>query len=295
LTALASSSTDPAVNLALEESLLEGSRPEAGALLLYVDRPCVVIGRNQNPWIEVSASAGLPVFRRASGGGAVYHDEGNLNWSLTVPREAHDRLAELGLVVAALADLGIEAAADERGAIRIAGRGPLSGSKVSGSARRILRDRVLHHGTLLVDAKLAALSGCLGGIDAESSAAPASAPSRVANLAQAAPGLSVEDAAAALARAFAGGSAAPAERYRDAESCARAEARLGSWGWTFGATPRFSIAIGGAGGASSLEVRGGIVASATGPAARELDRLVGLRFDYTVPALAQDLATRCAK
>lgn len=294
MTALSSPSTDPYANLALEEGFLEGGGPAGGLLLLYVNGPCAVIGRNQNPWIEVRADAGLPVLRRASGGGAVYHDRGNLNWSLVVAREAHDRLAELGLVVAALSALGVEAEADCRGALRIAGKGPRSGDKVSGSARRMLRDRVLHHGTLLVESDLGRMESCLGGIGAASSAAPGSAPSRVANLSSLVPGLRVSDAMAALARAFSGRAAESAEgRGYEAESL-RAEARLRSWEWTYGATPPFSVAVGEGVTAASLEARGGIVASVSGPGAPALGSLVGTRFGYSLPARAEELLARFA-
>jgi len=286
LIALASGCLDPFANLALEESLLEGSRLPRRAIFLYVDGPCVVVGRNQNPWIEASPSACVPVLRRISGGGAVYHDEGNLNWSLIVPRDEHDREAELAFVASALASLGLRVEADERGALRFAGQGPFSGAKVSGTARRILRDRVLHHGTLLVAADLERMSACLGGATVARSAAPSSVPSRVANLAQAAPGLRVDDVASALARAASGREAESAWGLADGLALERAERRLRSWEWTWGATPPFSIEVG---GRASIEVRGGIVTSASGPGADALAGLVGSRFDYGLPAVAEAL------
>jgi lipoate---protein ligase len=294
LIALSSSSSDPYANLALEEALLGGELPAGGILLLYVDGPCAVIGRNQNPWVEVGPGAGLPVLRRISGGGTVYHDEGNLNWSIIAPREYHDRCAELALVVSALAGLGVEAAADERGAIRIAGAGPGAGGKVSGSARRLLRDRVLHHGTLLVDADLGRMASCLGGISAESAASPASVPSRVVDLAAIDPGIRVEDAASALASAFAGRPAEPAEPRADLEAVRRAEARLRSWDWTFGATPSFSIAVGKGLSSALLEARGGVLSAIAGPGAGALGALLGLRFDYSTPRLAEELLAHSA-
>jgi lipoate---protein ligase len=294
LIALASSSTDPYSNLALEEALLEGRLSSEGMLFLYADGPCAVIGRNQNPWVEVRAGADLPVLRRVSGGGTVYHDEGNLNWSVIAPREAHDRCAELSLVVAALARLGVEAAADDRGAIRIAGGGPRAGDKVSGSARRLLRDRVLHHGTLLVSADLGRMASCLGGIAAEASASPASVPARVANLSSIAVGLRVADAASALALAFAGRPAESAEPRADPKAARRAESRLRSWDWTYGATPSFSVAVGTGGGSALLEARGGIVAGVSGPGAIALGGLVGRRFDYSIPEAAEELLSLAA-
>jgi lipoate---protein ligase len=294
LIALSSPSTDPYANLALEEAFLAGPLPAEGLLLLYVDGPCAVLGRNQNPWIEVRAGAGLPVIRRVSGGGTVYHDEGNLNWSIVAPREAHDRCAELALLVSALAELGVEAAADERGAIRIAGTGARAGDKVSGSARRLLRDRVLHHGTLLVAADLERMASSLGGIEAEASASPASVPSRVVNLSSIVDGLRVGDAASALAWAFAGRPAEPAAPSADAEEVARAQERLRSWEWTYGATPPFSIKVGRGQRSACLEVRGGIVTAAAGQGASALGPLLGRRFDRAIPAAAEELLARSA-
>jgi lipoate---protein ligase len=209
-----------------------------------------------------------------------------------VAREEHDRRAELGRVVAALSSLGVEAEADDRGAVRVAGRWPRSGDKLSGSARRMLRDRVLHHGTLLVDSDLDRMESCLGGIEAALSAAPPSVRSRVVNLSTIIPGLGMGDAMDALARAFSGRAAESAEGRGRAEASHRAEARLRSWEWTYGATPPFSVDVGKGGTAASLEARRGIVRSVSGPGAPALGSLVGTRFGYSLPALAEELLAR---
>ena len=74
----------PLEHLAFEELLLRN--PGGRFLLLfYVNAPSVIIGRNQNPWREVSEDSCLPLYRRSSGGGTVYHDEGNLNWATILP------------------------------------------------------------------------------------------------------------------------------------------------------------------------------------------------------------------
>ena len=280
--ALGSASRSPLRNLALEEALLEGAQ-EGPLLLLYVDSPSVIIGRNQNPWAEVAEGSALPVARRASGGGAVYHDEGNLNWAFVVPRETHDRSAELALVIGALGSLGVRAAEGDRGGIYLAEGGPFAGAKISGTARRFGARKVLHHGTILVSADLARMDRALGGAELESSRALPSAPAPCANHASVLPGLGVRGVAESFARSIAGAPAEAAEGFVDPGAAARYEARLGSWDWTWGATPAFSAAIPGKGGGARIEVRSGLVSSISGPGAEVCSAFLGLPFDYGVP------------
>jgi lipoate---protein ligase len=284
---LRSGLTDPFANLALEESLLERGFGGGSALLLYVNAPCVVVGRNQNPWAEVPARAsldgGLPVLRRASGGGAVYQDGGNLNWSFIVPRPRHDREGELALVVDALREFGIELAAGKRGALFVAGEGPFKGAKVSGTARRLQAERVLHHGTLLIDADLSRLSSSLGGIEVAASRALASAPSPCANLSSLVPGLDLEAVASAFGRALGGREAESAESCADKAYAVAAALRLRSWNWTWGATPPFSIGLDWSGGRALLELREGRVASVSGPGSESIVGFIGRPFEYGMP------------
>ncbi|KAF2266733.1 hypothetical protein CC78DRAFT_458637 [Lojkania enalia] len=186
-----SRSDDPYLNLSIEDHILRKSPPESTILLLYTNRPCVVIGRNQNPWLEVnlgilnaatrnkSASTTEPpaighvsLVRRRSGGGAVFHDQGNVNWSITSSRGDFTRDKHAEMVVRALRRLGIDRARvnerhdvvldqgnekrdnDPKDAHRTAytvdetdPRRPL---KVSGSAYKLTRARALHHGTALL-------------------------------------------------------------------------------------------------------------------------------------------------
>ncbi|KAK7696250.1 hypothetical protein QCA50_000903 [Cerrena zonata] len=85
-----SNSTNAYFNLSLEDWLFRHKNPKDPLLLIYRDDPCVVIGRNQNPWKEVnmvaSRQTGIPWIRRRSGGGTVYHDKGNTNFSIHLPR-----------------------------------------------------------------------------------------------------------------------------------------------------------------------------------------------------------------
>jgi lipoate-protein ligase A len=291
--ALRAAGADPADNLALEEALLSLPDEDECLLLFYVNDPCVVVGRNQNPWAEVSPRSGLPVFRRVSGGGAVYHDRGNLNWALLVPRRLHDQEGELALVAGALRALGFAVEPGPRGGLYLDGGSEFAGGKVSGTARRVDAHRVLHHGTMLVDADLERLRSSLGGLRLVSSRAVASVPGRPINLGSLRPGLKVEDMAVDLVAFLASeGHAANAEAEcaesflaaaGAAEFVREARERQLGWDWTWGRTPDFS-AIALAGTAEfRIDVEGGRVARVEGPGAERLEGILGSRFRYELP------------
>ncbi|VUC31280.1 unnamed protein product [Clonostachys rosea] len=162
-----SRSTDPLTNLSLEHRLLQTTHPDSTVLLLYTNRPCVVIGRNQNPWVEVNQArlgpqSAIQLVRRRSGGGAVFHDEGNVNFSVTCPPKAFHRDTHAEMVVRALKSLGEGAArVNERHDI-VVDRGEEGTFKVSGSAYKLTRLRSLHHGTCLLRSPgLRSISGLL--------------------------------------------------------------------------------------------------------------------------------------
>ena len=153
-------SHDPAYNLALEELLASEYGEEF--LMLWRNGPSVIVGRNQNTLAEIDADAvrelGIPVVRRTTGGGAVYHDLGNFNY--TIARfgrfTGQESFAESArVVVAALRRMGVPAEFSGRNDILVGGR------KVSGSARRVFRDRTLFHGTMLFDVDLSVLGRVL--------------------------------------------------------------------------------------------------------------------------------------
>jgi len=169
------SSKDPAMNLAIDEAILrcqlEYRSPDT--LRLWQNPPTVVIGCFQDPESKVNLAAckklGIDVLRRVSGGGAVYHDHGNLNYSLIVHKsslKAHLADVEKSYdlfcsgVIEGLRMLGIDAY-NRKGDIMIGGK------KVSGSAQHRLYDAILHHGTLMVDVNLDMLARTLGVSDLE--------------------------------------------------------------------------------------------------------------------------------
>ncbi len=154
-------SNDPAYNLALEEFLHLHRRPACDVFLLWQNEPTVVIGRHQNTHDEINRAyveaAGVHVVRRNSGGGTVYHDLGNLNFSFLVDdRESGFHFERFTRpVIRTLAQLGVEAENSGRNDIAVAGR------KISGNAQYRRNGRLLHHGTILYDSNLENLSKAL--------------------------------------------------------------------------------------------------------------------------------------
>ena len=141
-----SPSTDPYRNAALEEVLL-GDRGTPH-LLLYRNRDSLHLGKNQYPWAQVRVEEWqrepLPLLRRSTGGGTVFHDEGNLNFGFVADAPVGTAFREhLALVQAALARLGL--ATEQRPPSDLL----VEGAKVSGNAQCCTRGRLLHHGTLL--------------------------------------------------------------------------------------------------------------------------------------------------
>lgn len=150
------SHTDPYFNIALEEYLLKNLSEEC--FMLWHSEPSVVIGKHQNALAEINypyvLSKGIKVVRRISGGGTVFHGPGNLNFTFIrkgVPGKMIDFRKHTEPVIGFLNDLGIPARFEGKNDIRV------NGLKVSGNAEHIFKNRVLHHGTLLVNAKLETL------------------------------------------------------------------------------------------------------------------------------------------
>jgi hypothetical protein len=106
------------------------------------------------------------------------------------------------------------------------------------------------------------------------------------NLSSIVPGLSVEEAALAIAWELSGAESEAAEAAADRPFAEEAARRLASWEWTWGATPAFSLCLPWSGGRTSIEIKGGIVASASGPGAERIADISGRRFGYETPAAA---------
>ena len=237
-----------ALNLAREECLFARLERTEALLLFYVNTASVVIGRNQNPWAEVRpaalASEGVPLVRRMSGGGTVYHDPGNLNYSLLLPTATPGRpetAAILQPVVRALRSLGLTARLSARNGVFI------GQDKVSGTAQFMTSGRMLTHGTLLVDANLKRMARCLGpdpDLQIHSRGRPSIA-SPVANLNDLQPMLTMATVRQALINACAATYGTIAERpltsvVEEAASLLARE-KYQSWDWNIGRSPPGTI------------------------------------------------------
>jgi lipoate-protein ligase A len=151
---------NPYLNLSIEHYLLQKTPSDSTILFLYTNHPCIVIGRNQNPWLEVNLGLlrhdplGGELVRRRSGGGTVFHDEGNVNYSVICPTPVFNRDKHAKMVVRALHKLGVGIArVNERHDIVLENGPEREGKKelkVSGSAYKLTRLRSLHHGTCLL-------------------------------------------------------------------------------------------------------------------------------------------------
>ena len=245
--ALRIDSTEAAFNLALEETLFDSLSPEnPGIFLIWRNAPSVIVGCHQNTAEEVNAAYcrehGIAVVRRPTGGGAVYHDLGNVNFSFLLWVEKN-RLAGfdefMRLRVAALQDLGVDAAYTSRNDITVQGR------KVAGTAQRRKGQRMLHHGCLMVNVDTSVLAGALAA-DPEKfqSKGVTSHRARVANLREFLPSSLSGEACMDMVIAAMAKRCAQEERTLPPELAAKAEAladaRYRSWEWNWGHSPRFT-------------------------------------------------------
>ncbi len=195
--------TDPWANLALEEYLVDLCPGDEATLYLWQNAHTVVIGRNQNAWsecrLELLEKEEGRLARRSTGGGAVYHDLGNLNFSFIMPRTLYNMNRQLGVLLHALQGLGVEAEFSGRNDLLVRGR------KFSGNAYQLKRHCGLHHGTLLVSVDMERLSRYLH-VDPEKlrSKGVRSVKSRVINLREIAPRLDMEELRLAVENSFLG-------------------------------------------------------------------------------------------
>ncbi|WP_436862670.1 lipoate--protein ligase [Staphylococcus caeli] len=147
--------TDPTLNLAMEEYVLKHMPKDDSYFLFYVNRPSIIIGKNQNTIEEVNQpyidAHGIDVVRRISGGGAVYHDTGNLNFSFITDDDGnsfHNFKKFTEPIVEALNKLGVNAELSGRNDIQV------GKAKISGNAMVKVKERMFSHGTLMLNSEL---------------------------------------------------------------------------------------------------------------------------------------------
>jgi lipoate---protein ligase len=242
--------TDARLNLALEEHVLRNRIEDDDLLLFYVNAPAIIIGRNQNTIEEINAGVveerGIRVVRRVSGGGAVYHDLGNLNFSF-MTRDVHARFNRYDLfnkpVVEVLRELGVPAEIGGRNDILADGR------KISGNAQFATAGRMFSHGTLLLDSNLDDVTTALrpkpGKIESKG---VKSIRSRVANIREfLREPVTVEELRDRILERIFGSrdrAAIPSLRIGDADWRAAhelLERRYGNWNWNFGEDPPCNV------------------------------------------------------
>lgn len=201
LTYIRTENTYPYKNLAIEELLLLNCKEGECILYLWQNRNTIVIGRNQNGWKEclvskLEAEGGFLV-RRLSGGGAVYHDLGNLNFTFLVRKEDYNLEKQIQVILLAVQKLGIKAEKSGRNDILIEGK------KFSGNAFYEQAGHCYHHGTIMMNVNLEELSKYLT-VSKEKlqSKGVASVKSRVTNLSEYADGLTVDKLCTVLREAF---------------------------------------------------------------------------------------------
>lgn len=264
--------TDPYFNLAAEEYVLHEFTEDC--FMLWRNEPSVIVGKHQNTLAEINydyiTTNKIKVVRRISGGGTVFHDLGNINFTFVMngePGQMVDFRRFTQPIIDVLATLGIEARFEGRNDLTIGGR------KFSGNAEHVHRNRVLHHGTLLYNAKIADLTAALN-VDPDKfhDKAIKSVRSRVTNISEHLPEpLAIQDFIALVMKHVTG-------MYPDACLYEFTEVdrkgirelvrtKYSTWDWNFGYSPKYnfkkSIRTNGGKVEFNFDVQNGIIQQAS--------------------------------
>lgn len=240
---LISETTDPFANIAMEEALMDVVRPGELLLFLWQNADTIVIGRNQNPWNECRVTEfehdGGKIARRLSGGGAVYHDVGNLNFTFIACEEDYDFDRNMQVICKAVCSFGLDAELSGRNDVTV------EGAKFSGNAFFRTNGRQCHHGTLMIDVDTGKLASYLQP-DPKKLAAKGidSVRSRVVNLASLCSRINVETLSIAFIESLAEACKANAEPFPvdrlEKDDLVRRTARFASLDWRLGHTRPFT-------------------------------------------------------
>lgn len=240
-----SDSTDGWRNLAMDRFFLESLKKEDALLYFYVNANAVIIGKNQNAWRECNLEAmekdGVQLVRRHTGGGAVFHDKGNLNFSFIMNEEQYDLSRQMGVIQNVVAKLGLKAELSGRNDILI------DGKKFSGNAFAASRGMKAHHGTILVNTDLSKLSGYLNVSEKKMRAKGiSSVKSRVCNLGDLGENVTIERVIALAKQAYQAEYGQYLQYQLDAQALERIDElyrEQSSWQWRFGRTPAFDYQL----------------------------------------------------
>lgn len=238
---------DPAINLALEEYIFR-QLPEDNYLLFYINEPSIIIGKNQNTLEEINAEFvkenNIHIVRRLSGGGAVYHDLGNLSFSFIMKDDGssfHNFKKFTEPVVKALRELGVEAELTGRNDIQIGER------KISGNAQFHSRGKIMSHGTLLFNVEMENVAKALKVNAAKyASKSTKSVRSRVANISEfLKEPLTIEEFRLKILHSIFEGQE-DIQSYKLTEEDWKkvhqlADERYRSWEWNYGRSPEFNV------------------------------------------------------
>lgn len=240
-----SDSFDPWHNLALEEFLFRHVEENQVILYLWQNQNTVVIGRNQNAWKECRCakleSDDGKLARRLSGGGAVFHDLGNLNFTFIMDRSLYDLKKQLQVILEGTKKLGIHAEFTGRNDLTVERK------KFSGNAFYFEGDKAYHHGTIMIDVDVQKVSAYLQvskekmlskGVD--------SVQSRVTNLHNYLPELTIDEMKETLKQSFQelyGESPEPVLIKENDHDLKELYAKYSSWDWLYGKTPQFDVAL----------------------------------------------------
>ena len=240
--------TDPRTNLALEEYCLRHLDPANEYLLFYINAPSVILGKHQIPYLEVDCEyakrKGLQIVRRISGGGAVYHDYGNLNFSFITgfkKQKLYYFKKLIQPIVGTLSHLGIPAVITENNNI------VLGGKKVSGTSQYTDMKRLLSHGTLLFASDLDVLNSVLiSNLEVIQFRGVQSIPSEVTNISD---HLSQTISMEAFRKELTSGISRNLGESKDFQLtpeswdsiCRLSEEKYETWDWTYGRSPPFIV------------------------------------------------------
>lgn len=244
---------DPWFNLATEDWIFRDMDPDYKILFLWRNDQTVVIGRFQNPWTECNTDLmekdQIKLARRQSGGGAVFHDLGNTNFTFMTSKSSFDKQKNNQIILRALKRFNIEAAPSGRNDINV---NLADGErKISGSAFKETKDRSFHHGTLLINADLTKLANYLLPHPKKlQSKGITSVRSRVLNLKELNSKIDHENSSQAIIEEFFNEYHSQVEiQYLKYEDLIKEEKlnehykRLSDWNWRFGETPSFNHSI----------------------------------------------------